>query len=93
MNEPGKKVLLIASAIIFTIAVYVGSVCLILAFGDPPFPMIFLVSVIVLDLIYICTIKFWPLKNLHFKIIVALLLLACSAAIVTVCLMPLNFGF
>jgi hypothetical protein len=84
----------VVALIIFTVVAYWGALMLIFAFGDPPFPMIFLVSVIVFDLLYICTIKFWPLKNIHIKIIMALLLFACSAAWATLFIFPpTSFGF
>jgi hypothetical protein len=94
----GKKALSITLEVIalaiLAVGAYWGAMKLIFAFPySRSFPYIFLISVIVLDLIYIFTIKFWPLKNIHVKIIVAILLFACSAALATSYLMPLNFGF
>jgi hypothetical protein len=87
MHAMGKKVLLIILEVIalaiLTIGAYWGALKLLFEFGDGS-SLIFLISVIVFDLVYIFTIKFWPLKNIHIKIIVALLLFACSAALVTV---------
>jgi hypothetical protein len=88
MHEKDGKILSILLKVIalaiLTIVAYWGAVKLILAFGYSQFPMIFLISIIVFDVLYLSTVKFWPLKNIHIKIIVALLLFACSAALVTV---------
>ena len=92
-----KKILSIILEIIaltiLTAVVYWGAVMLIFAFGSGQFPMIFLISVIVFDVIYLSTIKFRPIKNIHIKIVVALLLFACSAALATIYMAPLHSGF
>jgi len=97
MSGRGKKVLLITSEIIalviLTISFYWGAIKLIFTFGDGRFPLIFLILVVVSDVLYLVTMKFWPLKKIYIKIVVALLLFACSAAIATIYMMPLNFGF
>jgi hypothetical protein len=84
----GKKVLSIILELvtlsILTVVAYFGAMRLLCVFGYGPFPGIFLISVIVFDVIYVSTIKFWPLKNIHIKIIVALLLVAFSAALATI---------
>jgi hypothetical protein len=55
----------------------------------------FAILVAIIDVVYICTIKFWPLKNIHIKIIVGLLLFAFSAAIVTcyIVIRMMRFGW
>lgn len=97
-----KKVLPIISEIIglamLTAIVCWGVVKLlfhVLAYSSSP--IIFIILVGVLDIIYISTIKFWPLKNIHIKIVVALLLFACSAASVVIIgfilLYPRDFNY
>jgi ABC-type transport system involved in Fe-S cluster assembly fused permease/ATPase subunit len=98
MSKRGKKLLSILLEVIglsiLTVGIYWGAMMLIFAFPySQLFPYIFLISIIAFDFIYICTVKFWPLKNIHIKIIVGLLLFACSAALATSYIMPLNFGF
>ncbi len=83
-----KKVLPIVLGTIvlaaFTIGAYLGTLKLIFTFPySQTFQRNFLISIIASDLIYICTIKFWPFKNIHIKIVILLLLFACSAAIAT----------
>jgi hypothetical protein len=83
-----KKVLSIILEIIalaiLTIAAYYGAIKLIFAFPySRLFPYIFFISLIFFDFIYICSVKFWPLKNIHIKIIVRLPLFAFSTADVT----------
>lgn len=97
MNEHGKKILLVTLEVIvlavLTIGTYCGAIKLVFTFGDAPFPLIFLISVMVSDVLYLTTVRFWPIRNIHIKIIVGLLLFACSAAIATIYMMSLNFGF
>jgi len=45
--------------------------------------MAFAILAAIIDVVYICTVKFWPFKNIHIKIILGLLLFAFSAAIAT----------
>jgi hypothetical protein len=61
--------------------------------GDLPFSKIFLIALLVFDAVWLVTIKFWPLKNIHFKILLTLLLFAFTAAVVTLHTMPTSFGF
>jgi len=42
-----------------------------------------LIIVLTFDAIWIATIKFWPLKNIHIKIVLTLLVFAFSASFVT----------
>ncbi|MCX5635464.1 MAG: hypothetical protein NTW55_06490 [Planctomycetota bacterium] len=74
-----KKVLSITLEVvaltILTVGVFWGIVKLLFhALAYSSTPIIFIILVGVLDIIYISTIKFWPLKNIHIKIIVVLLL-------------------
>jgi hypothetical protein len=52
-----------------------------------------LVTVLILDIIWIASIKFLPIRNVHAKIILTFFLLALSGAIVTCNMMPSSFGF
>jgi hypothetical protein len=61
--------------------------------GDWMFSGTFLIIVLMFDVIWLATIKFWPFKNIHVKIILTLLLVAFSAAVVTCYMMPSSFGF
>jgi hypothetical protein len=67
-----------------TIGTYWGTFLLVFAFPySQKFQYVFPISIIASDLIYLCTIGFWP-KNMHIKIILAVLLFACSAAAATI---------
>ena len=61
--------------------------------GDWVFTGIFLIAVLTFDIIWLTTIKFWPLKNIHIKIVLTLLIFAFSAAVATCYMMPSSFGF
>ena len=61
--------------------------------GDWIFTGTFLIAVLTFDIIWLATIKFWPLKNIHIKIVLTLLIFAFSAAVVTCYMMPPSFGF
>ena len=61
--------------------------------GDWIFTGTFLVAVLAFDIIWLATIKFWPLKNIHIKIVLTLLVFAFSAAVATCYMMPPSFGF
>ena len=61
--------------------------------GDLPFSKIFLIALLIFDAIWLVTMKFWPLKNIHIKILLTLLLFAFSAAVVTLHTMPTSLGF
>jgi hypothetical protein len=43
-------------------------------------PLTFFIMVLVFDILWIATIKFWPLKNIHIKIALTLLVVAFNAA-------------
>jgi hypothetical protein len=87
-----KKVLLIILEVIalavLTIASYLGSMWWLLGIigyifsSDFP-PVIYLVTILIFDVLWLATIKFWPLKNIHIKIILTLLVIAFSAAFIT----------
>jgi hypothetical protein len=77
-----------------TIGAYFGAWLLvgILVHIDGHLPFVtFAISTAIVDVVYICTIKFWPLRNIHIKIIVGLLLFAFSAAIATCYLVAYMF--
>jgi hypothetical protein len=78
---------------ILTVAAYWGSTMLIFSahiWGSK----ISLIAVLIFDVIWLATIKFWPLKNIHIKIALTLLVLAFSAAFVRICIMTYMFqGF
>jgi hypothetical protein len=83
---------------ILTVGVYWGALKLLFgALAYSSSPIIFIILVGILDVIYISTIKFWPLKNVHIKIIAAVLLFACSAASATIIgfilLYPRDFNY
>jgi hypothetical protein len=61
--------------------------------GDWVFSGKFLIAVLTFDIIWLATIKFWPLKSVHIKIVLSLLIFAFSAAVVTCYMMPSSFGF
>jgi len=42
-----------------------------------------LIVLLTFDIIWLATIKFWPFKNIHIKIILTLLVIAFSAAFIT----------
>jgi hypothetical protein len=97
-----KKVLSIILEVvalaILTIIVYCGVVKLlfhVLAYSSSP--IIFIILVGVSDVLYLSTIKFWPLKNIHIKIIVGFLLFACTVASATIIgfilLYPRDFNY
>jgi hypothetical protein len=78
---------------ILTIAAYFGSEWLlrIMLGGFLPYlerrlnisffsPLTFFIMVLVFDILWIATIKFWPLKNIHIKIALTLLVVAFNAA-------------
>ncbi|MCJ7728697.1 MAG: hypothetical protein MUO27_02280 [Sedimentisphaerales bacterium] len=61
--------------------------------GDWVFSGVFLIAVLTFDIIWLATIKFWPVKNIHIKIVLTLLVFVLSAAVVTCYMMPPSFGF
>ena len=86
-----KKVLSIIAEVIIlailTVGAYFGIMKLLIApiliLGQLTFSLEFLIGILGIDVIWISTIKLWPLKNIHIKIFLTLLLLAFSAAVVT----------
>jgi hypothetical protein len=91
MQEHRKKVLSITleviALVVLTIGTYLGIMKLLIApiliFGQSTFSIEFLIGVLIFDVIWILTIKFWPMKNIHIKIFLTLLLFAFSAAVIT----------
>jgi hypothetical protein len=87
----GTKALLITLEVIalaiLTVGAYFGIMKLLIApiliLGQLTFSLEFLIGILAIDVIWISTIKFWPLRNTHIKIFLTLLLFAFSAAIVT----------
>lgn len=68
---------------VLTLGIYWGALILIFAFPySQTVQYIFLIFIITSDLIYLCTVGFWP-KNIHIKIITGLFLFAFSAALAT----------
>jgi len=83
---------------ILTIAAYFGSMWLLgitiyaflpylnrrwnIPIGDFS-PVMCLIMILIFNALWIATIKFWPLKNIHVKIVLTLLVFAFSAAFVT----------
>jgi glucan phosphoethanolaminetransferase (alkaline phosphatase superfamily) len=59
--------------------------------GDWIFTGTFLIAVLTFDIIWLATIKFWPLKNIPIKIVLTLLIFAFSAAVATCYMMPPSF--
>lgn len=87
-----KSILLIVLEVIvlaiLTVAAYFGSMWCLLGiigyiFMPDSYPEIYLAGVLIFDVLWFTTIKFWPLKNKHIKISLTLLMLAFSAAFIT----------
>jgi hypothetical protein len=72
---------------ILTVGAYFGIMKLLIApiliLGQLTFSLEFLIGILAIDVIWISTIKFWPLRNIHVKIFLTLMLFAFSAAVVT----------
>ena len=99
MQEHRKKVLSIIleviALVVLTIGTYVGT--LMLFFRPPEWLMlplyyltiddfsskIPLVIICIFNAIWFASIKFWPLKNIHIKLVLSSLLIAFSAAFIT----------
>jgi len=87
----GKKALSITLEVfalaMLTVGAYWGIMKLLIApiliFGQSTFSLEFLIGILAFDVVWISTIKFWPLRNIHIKIFLTLLLFAFSAAVVT----------
>lgn len=82
--------------VILTVGVYVGMMMLFLSppewivgnalyflTGEGFSSKTPLIIVLTFDAIWIAMMKFWPLKNIHFKIVLTLLVFAFSASFVT----------
>ena len=99
MQEHRKKVLLITLEVItlsvLTVGIYLGTLrlcfrppeCLVpllfyLIAGDPS-SKTSLVIIFIFNAIWFVSIKFWPLKNVHIKLVLSSLLIAFSASFIT----------
>lgn len=91
MKMSGKKVipttLEIIALLVLATGVYWSALTLladpISIMGDLPFSGPFLIIILTFNVIWFATIRFWPVKNIHLKVVLSLLVFAFSAAIAT----------
>jgi ABC-type phosphate/phosphonate transport system permease subunit len=91
VSENVKKRLSVTSEviilIILAVGLYLGELKLLVdpisIMGDWPFSTQFFAAVLTFDVIWFVTIRVWPLKNVHVKIILTILVVTFSAAIMT----------